>query len=691
MGGRAGIGGTTPPAGSGGTTGIGGASGGPDASVDAASLRDGGKVDGFTQRDTGVPSADGRFAPDAGSDLKPEDAWVPDAYVPCVAQIVPVVPTANWLGSLFSGPNTQVVLRATVQSGGPRAGASWNWQATWQGIPLAEAALGRQDPAAAVFAIANPGEYTFLAWDSTSTCRTTVLRATARAPNGCPKCDSYVGLRAAPPLNDNVPVQFGFHRLLGKPPFPDPAVVLANGVAVRVVPNVAGGSVSSYVRISHSDGELVADGYADSNPTATPGFNTWLLAVDPYGAILRYDVLVVPLDGPDGGAVAATAPQLFRSLATDAINVLSFALSGGVKVTGSTTTADGRPVVDARVVLSNQDPAQKTAPSQLLFSSVGRSDTQGSFVLNVQPGTYWVSISPPPGAGLGELLAPGSVTLTADTTLDFRWDVPVTAALTLKATDLSGAPLAGTRVRVVSRQRSRVGTMTVRSGSGTLLTQDANGTVEVHGTTSVTGVVSLPNLIANRTYDVVLVPASPGPLAGTTNLTVELGEEAKSETVKLLGESRISGRLLASPIGGKASAPDWTQVQVIAYDKSDDMPEPPQAVAVSADGTFSLWVTPSRPYVLLAVPPVDSGWVRTFVGPGALGASEFLITQKLQASMDWITTVRDESGRGLSGTSLQVFCKETWANCHDPSIPLAETTAGEGGVFHLALPDPATR
>jgi hypothetical protein len=112
---------------------------------------------------------------------------------------------------------------------------------------------------------------------------------------------------------------------------------------------------------------------------------------------------------------------------------------------------------------------------------------------------------------------------------------------------------------------------------------------------------------------------------------------------------------------------------------------------VSADGTFSISVTPSRPYVLLAIPPADSGLARTFVGPGTLRASEFTIQQKVQLSMDWTSSVVSVSAVGLAGTSLQAFCMKGWAGCVDSTIPLAETTAGAEGAFRLALPDPASR
>jgi hypothetical protein len=72
-------------------------------------------------------------------------------------------------------------------------------------------------------------------------------------------------------------------------------------------------------------------------------------------------------------------------------------------------------------MLSNQNPAVAAQPSKLVFSSVGRSDAQGKFSLNVQRGgTYWVSLSPPVGSGLPEAVAPAAIYLNDAATLGFR-------------------------------------------------------------------------------------------------------------------------------------------------------------------------------------------------------------------------------------------------------------------------------
>ena len=159
----------------------------------------------------------------------------------------------------------------------------------------------------------------------------------------------------------------------------------------------------------------------------------------------------------------------------------------------------------------------------------------------------------------------------------------------------------------------------------------------------------------------------------------------------LWAQGSILGKLVSSSSGGGTTAIDWSRVDIIAYDRSNDTPEAPLAVAAYPDGTFSMGVSPGRPYVLLAVPDASSRLARTFVGPGPIEASEFSITQTVQSARFWAATVMDETQNTLPGTALQVFCGATWPNCIDSTIPLAETTSGDGGAFQLALPDPATR
>jgi hypothetical protein len=599
-------------------------------------------------------------------------------------QIRALVPATSSLEAfpLVAGDNVRVVLRAEILSGGPAAPV-WDWQASRNGIPVTAVAWGQDDPGAVVFPIAAEGYYMFRATARASLC-SAIVSATAASADLCPSCGkTVVMVRAAPPPDSQIPVQSGPQGLVGSPPFSQSNVVLVRGVSILVSPSVAGSKVDAYVRISKAaDGVLVSDGLAAKNA----GFGTRLVQMNvETGIMLTYDLLVVPIDGPSQDVVAATAPQLFKAMNPDQINAAGFALSGGVTVTGRTLAADGQAVADARVVLANRDPSKPSQPADLLFSSVGRADAQGNYALHAQPGPYWVSVAPPNGSGLPEALAPTSITLAGDSVISFQWKAQPKAGLTLSVRDATGTmPLPGARVRLTSAQATTVGTLTV-AGAGT---QNAIGNLRIEATTSSSGTVSFANLPAGVSYNVLISPAALGPTAATTVTSVSVPEEGAALEVRAAEQRWIRGQLLS---GVSGLAPDWSRVRVVAYDRSIDTPEPPQTVNARGDGTYAIGVSPGRAYVVLVVPEVGSGLARTFMGPGALESSEFLLPQRVPAAMPWTALVMDESPRALAGTALQVFCDATWPRCVDPTVPLAETTSEMGGAFHLDLPDPATR
>jgi hypothetical protein len=473
-------------------------------------------------------------------------------------------------------------------------------------------------------------------------------------------------------------VQSGANLLTGISPFSQSNIVVFSGVPVQISPFVGSDRVLSYIRINGAGGELTVDGLA--NPQ-TGGFAAGLIAVNEKPVPPSYDVLVVPLDGQSDTTVAATAPQLFQNLTPSDINRTSFKLAGGVTVTGTTQTSTG-PVANVRVMLTNQDPAA-SQQSKLIFSSVGNSDDKGNYLLKAQPGSYWVSLSPTDGSGLPDAISTSSVTLNADTTIGFQWAPITTSTLVLNVLDAAGSPSALTRVRLTSAQANVVGSLTV--GTGQPLA--ANGNVQVEGTTSATGTVTFANLPDGASYNALLVPAILGSSSATTAVSVALPQGGGTQTVSLLAQGRINGQLVV----GSNSTIDWSTVSVYAYDRSTDTPEATLRAGVSTDGSYSLAVSPGRPYVVLVVPNASSSLARTFVAPGLIQATEFTFTQKVQSTMLWSAMVMDTAQSGLPGTAIQYFCTVDWPGCVDPTIPLAETTSGDGGAFQLWLPDPATR
>jgi hypothetical protein len=662
--------------GSGGSAGGGGIPGSGGGKADGGAVMDAGVTLDAPRPDLGPPSWG-----DAAADAGVPDAMVggPDARPadlgggPCQARLVPVVPVLDRIDRLVAGENTRVVLRAVVDSGGPGAGATWTWSQTWKNSPLTVAQIGVVEPDTAAFAIPNPGQYVFSARSGSCYAE---LAGFAVTPNVCTVCDKSVLLRAAPPITSDVPTQSGGMSL------DQTSVILSRGVSVMVAPSSGGNLVRSYVRINDTAGGLISDGMAD---ITVGGFVTRLRLVDSSLAVLKYDVLVVPLDGEDGATIAATAPQLYQGRDPTSLNK-SLPLAGGYTITGTTLDARGQPVVDARVMLTNQDPASSKQRPDLVFSSVGRSNAQGKYTLHVQPGAYWVSFAPPLDSGLTDARSDSFVTVSGDSTLSFQWSAASTAALSLTVVDATGAPVEGTSVRVTSlSQPNNVGSL-----SGALISsQQAKGDVQVQTTTDATGAVQFPKLPANADYAVLLMPAAPGPSMATTALTVRLDAGGTSRTVALSAQAMIRGKLV---VRAADSLPiDFTTVSIVGYDRSSDAPEAARAVAVNADGTFAFGATPKRPYVLLAVPDVGSGFARSFVGPGPLQGSEFVITQNLLTSIAWKAKVVDDNQNAIADTALEAYCDPSWPNCVDPAVPLGETMSGTGGAFQLELADPASR
>ena len=658
-GGRAGAttpGGATGSGGSGGHTGAGGSGGRPGAGGS------GGGPDAGAPPDSGTSS-------DAGISDGAKDGGAPDTAPPCVARIRALRPIS--LDQLVAGPHVQIVLRAERDGTGA---ATWNWRAVRDRTSTLAAEVGQQDPAAAAFRIDQSGSYVFTASDN-SGCAASVS-ATAEASDACKDCDRGAIVRASPPSSTQIPTQAGY-AALGKD------LVLQAGVPVEVAPTVGSTVVDAYVRIL-CDSETVVDGLSDLRTR----FKTRLLAERPSGQslrILQYNVLVVPADGTGNGTIGATAPQLFRNLTPAAFAKTSFQLVDGIAVSG-TTAVEGSPVADARWVLSNQEPGQK-ASGDLLFSSVGRSESNGRFLLNVQAGSYRVSISPPVGSGLAEAISSQPVNVRLGTTLSFEWTAPATASINLRVQDAQGNALPNARVRLATAEARAVGTLLVNDSSGGQ-SLPANGSTRLEVTTSSSGVASFANVPANVTYTVLVIPEILGPLARTTVGQLRVVPGTMNPVITAQAEAHITGTLLT--IAGARDL-DLSQVTIVAHDKSDESVEPTQSVRVGKDGRFDVAVTPGRPYVLMAIPPNDSDYARTLVDPGPMVASEFSITQVLFKALPWHGKVLGQSAQALSGTALQMFCDANWPNCLDSSIPLAETSAASDGSFTIALPDPTTR
>jgi hypothetical protein len=658
-GGASSSGGSAVPSGGAGGAGMGGR-GGSAAGGSAGNAASGGSGPGDGGAG-GSPSADAGVGGAGG--------WA-DGGAPCTARIRALRPVS--LDHLVAGPHVQIVLRAERDGTGTGA---WSWYGLRDRTASVPVETGRQDTAAATFLIDRPGSYVFTASDNAG-CLATIT-ASAKAADACTACNQGAIVRASAPPSTQIPVQTGYVSLSQN-------VVPQTGVQVQVGPSVGRTLVDAYVRIL-CDSETVADGLSDLRNL----FTTRLLSSRPSGTTvkpLQYNVLVVPADGTGSGTIGATAPQLYRNLAPSDFASTNFQLVDGVAITGTTHLNNGDTLTDARWVLSNQGPAQK-ASGDLLFSSVGRSDGAGSFRLNAQPGTYWVTISPPAGRGLPEAISAAPVAVGAGTTLDFTWAEPITATVNLTVQDARGQALPNALVRLSTAEAQSVGQLHVHGTTGDKDIQ-AHGSTRLEATTSSAGLAIFTGVPANVSYNVVIVPEVLGPAARTTVVPLRVTPGSFSTRVSAQAEAHITGRLATN---SNARALDLSQVTIVATDKTDEAAEPIQSVRANAEGHFDLAVTPGRVYVLMAIPPSDSDYARTFLDPGPMMASEFPIAQTLFRGLPWKASVLAQNGQPLSGTALQMFCDANWPNCIDSTIALAETTAASDGTFAILLPDPTTR
>ena len=253
---------------------------------------------------------------------------------------------------------------------------------------------------------------------------------------------------------------------------------------------------------------------------------------------------------------------------------------------------------------------------------------------------------------------------------------------------MSGTPTtswsSGAHVRLTSAETTTVGTLTV-GGSA----QPAIGNVRTEAITALDGRATFASVPGGATYNVLIVPPALGPHAATTLTTVSVPLGGLSQQVNLVPQRAIVGKL--EPGEGVAAPSTWSLISLVAYDRSADSPEPPQTIVANADGAFAIGVSPGRPYAVMVVPDPSTGLARTFVGPGLLQATAFELTQRVPGARSCSGRVSSDKSVDLEGTALRVFCEASWPGCIDPTIPLAETTAGFDGAYQLALPDPAKR
>jgi len=181
-----------------------------------------------------------------------------------------------------------------------------------------------------------------------------------------------------------------------------------------------------------------------------------------------------------------------------------------------------------------------------------------------------------------------------------------TATLVLNVMDAAGNPSAGTRVRLTSVQANVVGTLTVGTNrnppTATFKSRARHPPRDR----------DLRQPARRRELQRLAGASDLGTLLGHDGDSVALPQGGGTQTVGLLAQGRINGQLwrVRNP---RSTGPPWTSSPTTA---STDTPEAPLSVFAQKDGTFSLAVSPGRPYVVLVAPDASSGLARTFIAPG---------------------------------------------------------------------------
>jgi hypothetical protein len=445
---------------------------------------------------------------------------------------------------------------------------------------------------------------------------------------------------------------------------------------VNIVAQDQGGSAlrAYYVRVSGRNSSARFEGYVDASVDRARGFQATL------GVGGHYDVLIVP-----DTAVNATviAPRGYLNLDPPGIKLELFELRPGTLISGRVRAA-GVGLEAARVRLR----------AGIVPSTVGTTQTDGSFQLRGRSGEHEITVLAPPDSGLPDaVFDQGAGGLIPDPEpaslgLDFSYDPlpPVRLDLTVQSFD---GPLGGRAVQVAlegdERDLANVGTFTLGDGR----TLPAQGTFRTTRTTDAGGAISFERLPRIR-YRVTLVP--PVDLAGAALTTTSLDLTAASgasaaRSVSLVRKSKLTGQL--SPA---ASAANLT---VLALDATGDGLGGTTTAVVRSDGRFELAADPERAYRVFVEPPANRSLPRLILRPVRAKATDTAVDPFTVPAPLALTGQVSFQGAAVAGAVVQIFCVGAAPDCVElgaPSIettrPLDETVSAADGSYRLVLPDP---
>jgi hypothetical protein len=597
----------------------------------------------------------------------------------CAVNIVAVSGIDLYNSVLPAGPDATLRLRGSINEPPqllPKI--NWRWTVTASGNPVT-VTPDADDPSLVTFplTVANTTYQVAVQVSDNPPCRGSVPVNTASdastfywvrvtATNAPPHDDHFVLLgRKA-----NQKVSFNLDYL--QPVTISPGAISPGTMSVTTVP--------SYVSISSPTHTWMREGqtYPDPGPR---GFPTRV--VDDLTS--RYDVLVVPFPP------APYAPLLLSGLSAGMVLGQTFQLDASVSVLGALTVG-GRPVEGATVELR----------AGALPSTLGTSDSKGSFTLLARQDHFSALILPPDSAGLPDARVDATATTGIDlpdplsgqaVTLAFDWRADLGSTnFNAKLVTAAGAPAGGVDVSLDSADGawSDVGTLSVTGGPSDGQVFAARGVVHRTATTDNGGVAAFTGLPRGHYVVTAVPPVSSAD--GVTVSAVDLSQAPPAGPLALAAKVVVTGQI-TNPVDGM-------RILII-----DDLPLPEHVfppAPLATDGSYTLTLDPSRRYRLIADPPggtpasrVPLGEVTTVTAAMALGARALppmLTVQGTAAPYGQSLTPPVQ----VAGAVVQMFCVGTGPDCldfNDPSArqppPLYETTVDATGAFRLYAPDPA--
>jgi hypothetical protein len=686
-----------------------------DAAVDVA--RDGARgdsgkdvsgigIDGAKSNRDAPLALDGAAREDGGTRDGPW--YFPDAPTACHVDITPITPAS--LVNLTAGPTASLRVQGTVvwEQTIPFQ-PSWQWSVTRSDGKTIESKEVPGDLGQIQFSLSVAGRYD-LTVDIGNGCTGT---ARALVQDSSTQFRVY-HVRALPPDSVSAAIPYEFDvRLLAGSTSATRDIEFDTGAPVTIDPTAGSGAplpvaVPSSIRIQSSGSTWVTSGRSSNQ--------------GPFRAVLdlmlEYQVLVVPDPSSDG---SEDLPPYLLSRATsnnvkvDAQYLGAYAnplrLPRGVAVTGRLLGPDG-PVEGATLSLHSYQSSTTAGQTDLVFSTVGRADSDGNYALRVNPaGAFSIVVAPPPGSDLPGATIDQAISITAPDmvlpAIDFQWSPLPTMDLRVAVTLPEGraASEVAVHIEAAADESLAPGVLTARDdvdagvdgGTGPWSPPPAVTSVRRDAITDRYGSATFAGLPRGG-YNITLVP--PAALGcGITRYKHKAGSQPTSDPVDigiaLVPKVMVVGRLLDAK---DDLATDSAGTKVVATDLGHDTMAPVVATQVGADGSFVLALDPERTYSLYAQPVAGRG-LPSYVPLYGFSTGRSLLQLDDQRIPKGVLVQGHVTyaGRPIEGAVLQVFCVGLAPDCADRtdlaagSPPAFASGLSDGnGNYAFYLPDPAT-